>query len=337
MAVYTKLSRIDIETLLAPLTSRPLLDWRGVSAGVENTTYFLTLGEASAMPDCAPRELVLTIAEHHPREGVIHISQWQRALAAAGLPVPGPLADAGGRCVHAVQGKPALVAPRCSGRHPHRPGTAHCAAIGASLAAMHQVALGSDTAFPSSRSLDWLAATASEVSAHIANDPRSEDTGAQLSQELAWLAAARPALSQLPHGIIHGDLFRDNALFEGDQLTAIIDFFMAGTGPLLLDLAIAINDWCVADSQPDAALTGAMLQAYAAVRQPTPAEQAWWPAALRLAALRFWVSRLADQMHAEQGRPRQGKDPASMLALLRLRRASPQPWPQSIVTDRSRI
>src|SRR3546814_13714121 len=48
--------------------------------------------------------------------------------------------------------------------------------------------------------------------------------------------------------LIHADLFRDNAMFEGTHLTGLIDFYNACSGPMLYDVAIALNDWCSDDN-----------------------------------------------------------------------------------------
>ena len=58
-------------------------------------------------------------------------------------------------------------------------------------------------------------------------------------------------LTRLPTGIIHGDLFRDNVLFDGDRLTGLLDFHHASKGWLVYDLAVTANDWC---SDTDGAL-----------------------------------------------------------------------------------
>ena len=60
-------------------------------------------------------------------------------------------------------------------------------------------------------------------------------------------------------GIIHGDLFLDNALFEGGGLSCVIDFTQACNGDFLFDLAVVGLSWCDNESK-----TEALLQSYGA-------------------------------------------------------------------------
>jgi homoserine kinase type II len=114
-----------------------------------------------------------------------------------------------------------------------------------------------------------------------------------LEAALAEISAQKTGILALPRANIHADLFRDNAMFEGTHLTGLIDFYNACSGPMLYDVAIALNDWC---SDDDGVLDGprarALLGAYAALRPFTAAEAQLWPTMLRVACVRFWLSRL---------------------------------------------
>jgi homoserine kinase type II len=137
------------------------------------------------------------------------------------------------------------------------------------------------------------------------------------------------ARSRLPRGAIHGDLFCDNVLFDGDRVSGIIDFGFAATDAFAYDLAIAANDWCtVPEGQHSAALDaercGAMVAAYQAVRPLSADERALWPVLLRAAALRFWVSRLYDLYLPRAGELTHAHDPTAFERILRDRIARAQ-------------
>ena len=148
-----------------------------------------------------------------------------------------------------------------------------------------------------------------------------DDAGVALLREaLAEIAERRAALLALPRANLHADLFRDNVLFDGNQLSGVIDFYNACAGPMLYDLAIAVNDWCVeADGSLDAQRARALLAAYAALRPFTPAEAELWPTMLRVACVRFWLSRLIAAA-AFAGQDVLIKDPGEYRRKLELRR-----------------
>jgi homoserine kinase type II len=128
----------------------------------------------------------------------------------------------------------------------------------------------------------------------------------------------------LPAGVCHSDLFRDNALFDGDELKGIIDFYYACDEYLLYDLAVAINDWCVnAQGLLDAERFQTLLQAYTDKRTLTEAEQSHFNLVLRAAALRFWLSRLQDKLFPREGELTQIKNPDAFLKILKQHREQP--------------
>ena len=125
----------------------------------------------------------------------------------------------------------------------------------------------------------------------------------------------------LPQGLIHGDLFPDNTLFIGDQLTGLVDFFSGGDGFFGFDLAVAVNAWC-SDHRGDLAepLTKALLTGNQQVRPLCPAERAQWQDFLVVAATRFWVSRRASQLagstQPDDSAYRKAKDPDTYRRIL---------------------
>jgi homoserine kinase type II len=114
------------------------------------------------------------------------------------------------------------------------------------------------------------------------------DAAALLKEEVRFQSLYR--FEDLPRGVIHADLFRDNVLWDGARVGGIIDFYFACRDVLLYDVAIAVNDWCIAaDATLDPQRARALLEAYQRVRASTevgvvPGRRCC------AAALRFWVS-----------------------------------------------
>ncbi len=317
MAVYTEVSFSQARDLLQSLALGDLHTLEGSTGGIENTNYFASCERGGVVS-----HFVLTLFERLSFEQLPGYLNLMRHLAQRGLPVPQPMPNASGQILHAVQGKPAAVVNRLVGRSQLAPGGAHCAALGATLAQLHKVGRDFDEHLPNLRGLDWWNTTMPVILPFLDHAQRE-----LIQSELAYQnhIAASSAYAALPRGPIHADLFRDNALFEGEKLTGVFDFYFAGVDSWLFDLAVCLNDWAMEPQTgaPDAARFAALLQAYAQTRPLTSAERRLLPAMLRAAALRFWISRLWDFHLPRDARLLQAHDPGQFERVLRERAAHP--------------
>lgn len=313
MAVFTKVSPKEAGALLQRLPLGELRALRGIEGGIENTNYFLTTESG---------EFVLTLFERLSAEQLPFYLHLMRHLAHAGIPVPEPQADARGEILHSVCGKPAAVVNKLHGRSQLAPQAVHCAAVGAMLARMHLAGQGFERQQPNLRGLPWWNETVPVVLAHL-----DAEQAALLQSELAYQnhIAASSAYTALPRGPVHADLFRDNVMFDGEQLTGFFDFYFAGVDTFLFDLAVCLNDWCIdwESGAHDAARFGAMLAAYQSVRPLSAAERSLLPAMARAGALRFWISRLWDYHLPREAQVLTPHDPRHFERVLRQRIAQP--------------
>lgn len=288
MAVYTEVSLDQARALAGVLALGEVRALRPIGSGIENTNYFLDTDEGA---------WVLTLFERLGAEQLPYYLALMRHLARHGLPVPEPRANSGGALCHPVAGKPAAVVNRLPGTPVEAPDVHHADQIGAMLARMHLAVADFPLAQPNLRGPGWWLATAPLVRPHL-----SPEQAALLDAELAYQQhlAASPSHAELPRGAVHADLFRDNALFEGlpgrERLSAVLDFYFAGTDTLAYDLAVTLNDWCIDDDSGhlDETRAQALITGYRSEREPEGIEWRLLPALRRAAALRFWLSRLAD-------------------------------------------
>jgi homoserine kinase type II len=109
--------------------------------------------------------------------------------------------------------------------------------------------------------------------------------------------------SAVPSGIIHGDLFRDNALWSGTRLAAVIDFESASAGTFAYDLMVCVHAWCFAEAF-DVARVRALFEGYLKERALTAEEFRALPTEGAIAALRFATTRISDfSLRAAPGTP----------------------------------
>jgi homoserine kinase type II len=313
MAVFTEVSAEQARALLHRLQLGELVELRGIEGGIENTNYFVTSERGP---------YVLTLFERLTAGQLPFYLHLMKHLAHAGIPVPDPQADADGEILHTVAGKPAALATRLRGASELAPTAAHCAAVGAMLARMHLAGRGYERQQPNLRGLPWWNETAPVVLPHV-----NAAQAVLLQSELAYQnhVAASSACAALPRGPVHADLFRDNVMFDGQELTGFFDFYFAGVDTFLFDLAVCLNDWCVdlASGAHDAPRAQALLEAYQSVRPLTAAERELLPAQLRAGALRFWISRLWDFYLPREASMLKPHDPTHFERVLRARVAYP--------------
>jgi len=320
MAVYTEVSFDEAAAFLNALNLGQLQNIKGAAGGIENTNYFV---------DTDQGQYVLTLFERLSFEQLPFYLHLMRHLAAHGIPVPDPAADAKGNILHKVNGKPAALVNRLRGRSELAPGVAHCAAVGRMLARMHLAGRDFDRRQPNLRGLPWWNETMPVVLPYL-----DLDQAALLRSELAYQnhVAESSAYAALPCGPVHADLFRDNVMFDQEpggqpELTGFFDFYFAGVDTWLFDLAVCLNDWCIdlSDGTADAERTAAFLDAYVAERPLIAQERQLLPAMLRAGALRFWISRLWDFHLPREAAMLQAHDPGHFERVLRARSCHPVP------------
>jgi homoserine kinase type II len=310
MSVYTKVSFDELAAWLLRYALSPLADLTPIASGIENTNYFVTTEN---------KRLVLTLYERLPAEDLPFYLNLMAHLAQHGVPAPAPIADRSGTYFSVLNNKPASLVTRLDGAPQLTPDAAHCAQIGRTLAQLHVATATFLGRHANPRGAAWRTQAARAVKRFL----QPLQLGLLNSEMDAQRKMAR---RRLPHSAIHGDLFRDNALFVGAKLAGIIDFGFAATDALAYDLAITVNDWCIdAESELDAERTRALIDAYQAVRPLTDDERDAWPLLLRLAALRFWLSRLYDLHLPRPGELTHAHDPEHFERVLRARVARSGP------------
>ncbi|MDR0634701.1 MAG: homoserine kinase [Azoarcus sp.] len=318
MSVFTLPSEEALARWVDGYAIGGLTGFEGIAGGVQNSNFFVTttLGR-----------YVLTLFEDIARADLPYYLHLMAHLARHGLPVPAPIADRDDEYLGTLAGKPAVLVSRLPGSSETTPGAAHCARIGAMLAGLHLAGRTYGRRQPNPRGPRWRSQAAALLRPHL-----PADEAALLDDELRF--QARIDLARLPAGAIHGDLFRDNVLWTDEFIGGIIDFYFAGHDALLFDVAVTVNDWCGTPAgELDPTRTDALLIAYHAARPFTDAERNAWPAMLRAAALRFWLSRAIDRHLPRAGELVQVKDPGAYRDILRQRARSVPSLPVSD-TDR---
>jgi len=301
MSVFTTVTPEQLSAWLSNYSIGTLTRLEGIAAGIENTNYYVTTTHG---------RYVLTLFEKLKAGELPFYLNLMAHLARHGIPSPQPIANLGNEYLGELNGRPAAIVTCVPGRDLQRVDAGHCATIGGLLAQMHLAGASYRAEMPNPRGARWWRAAMPNVLPFL-----DQHAAALLQEEVRFQALYR--CEDLPRGVIHADLFRDNVLWDGERVGGIIDFYFACNDALLYDVAIAVNDWCgTAGGTLDPGRTMALLAAYHRVRPFTAIERGAWPVLLRAGALRFWISRLYDLYLPRPGLLTHAKDPREVQRVL---------------------
>ena len=297
MGVFTALGATELGDLAAAFELGAVERYEPIAAGTINTNfelitergrYFVRLNEGKAEADVAWEARLVT------------------ELAAAGVLTPPPLVAKDGRPYAECMRKWASVFPWRDGHHVGADHVTPAIAetFGAALGDLHRAGLELPSGWRrgSIYDHDHLASRFDRCSR--VDDRAINYALAILREELAIAKAGFALRRAATHGIIHGDLFRDNVLWTDDpaRISAILDFEQASGGSLVYDLAVCINDWCWT-IYPRFDLAAALVAGYQRVRPLTASDRTALPIEIRAAAARFTLTRITDVYLARVDNP----------------------------------
>ena len=314
MAVYTPVDDDDLATFLEAYDVGTLLSAKGIAEGVENTnylvrtttgTFILTLYEQRVAVEDLP--FFLGLMEH---------------CAARGVVTPRPIHRRDGALLSELCGRAAAMVTFLDGMATRRPSVQHCAELGRGLAALHQAT--SDFAMERRNALGPAAWAPLFQASRQEADRVIAGLACAVDRELEELAERWP--QTLARGVIHADLFPDNAFFIGRKLSGLIDFYFACNDLLAYDLAVCLNAWCFEeDGSFNVTKSRAMILCYGEVRALAEEELSALPDLCRGAALRFLLTRLHDWLRVPPNALVRPKDPIPYYERLRFHRTVRSP------------
>ncbi len=320
MSVFTPITRPQLDQFFSAYALGVVISYEGIKDGIDNTNYLVTTSQG---------RFILTLFESLTAEQLAHFLTLLSHLGSHCLPCPSPQHDRQMKLLRQLNGKPAAIFKCLSGTAIAYPTILHCQEIGLQLASLHLCTQGYIFPIKNSNDLSGCKSVLQKISAHLSLADLE-----LINDELSFQTENSPA--NLPQGVIHADLFRDNVLFESDRLSGLLDFYTACTDSLLLDIAIAANDWCCDKGIVNNKKFTALLAAYENLRPLNALEKQHWTILLRAAALRFWLSRLEHQCYPRPGALTQQKDPLLFRGiLLQHRQQTPVPNNTAIFNLRS--
>lgn len=277
MAIYTWLQKNDIQEI-AGCYDLMVTDFEPIAEGT-NSSYVLWTPQGC---------YVLTLFEYYTPDRIIELGQLLLLLEKHRFPATRLLRPKDGGLITIHKGKPVLLKVYVDGEVCQELDRAMLHQVGTAMAKLHRLPAPDFL-------IDRKPFGRPEFSIVQRQKIDTEYTG--------WIAKRLPELEQqrphgLPYGLIHGDMFYDNLLFERKKLKAVIDFEDALCYDNVFELAMGIVGLCRKGSTVVLKQARALVQGYQQIRELQEREKETLQlyveyAAATISCWRFWKYHIA--------------------------------------------
>ncbi len=245
MAIYTKLSGNEIQKILGRY-ELIVTSYEPIEQGAGNSNYLLNTNHG---------EYILTVFEIEPIL-VAHMSKILLLLEKYEFPAPRLKRMANGEVLTKYHEKSVLVKPFITGCVEADIDDEKAKQVGTALGKLHEIPVP-----------DYLPDKHSYVEITYPIFMEQEiDLNYKTWVEQRYRYIMEKIPSQLPVGLVHGDLFLDNVLFEDGNFKAILDFEDARRIYKIYDLGMAVVGICTEDTNIVIEKVRAFVEGYQEIR-----------------------------------------------------------------------
>jgi len=302
MAIYTEISFSQVQLILKDYNIGHLKKLIGIKKGIENTNYLLITNK---------NKFILTIYEKRVNSKELpFFMHLMKKLNAKQINCPKPILNKKRKFLFTVEKKLASITSFVHGKEKKNHSLNESKIIGNNIAKLHLATKNIKLYRKNNLSLQsWFAL----------NNLIKKSKSKKINRLCKWIDTILQDLkkqwpSNLPSGIIHADLFHDNIFFLKKKFSGFIDLYFSCNDAYVYDLAICINAICF-DSKFKfkANKAKALIKGYQQIRKLTQKEILALPYLLRGAAIRFYLTRLYDQLNQQKGAIVKVKNPNEFL------------------------
>lgn len=257
MGHYVNLTLKEASAILSQYRFSPVLEIHPLSLGISNSNYKIVTRE---------KTLLLKVSNDKDMDQLEREMQILLYLQKQGFPLalsPFPLKRGG-----AVYHEPpyfGVVFPFLSGQAPVI-SSSSCHEIGKALASLHRVTQGKQSSLEKIRPSTDVGFEQAQIEEYVAHNPTCPLDYRDIFHRVFPQGLARFGQQNFEQGLIHGDLYYDNTLFQGDKLMALLDFEQAGVGTYLFDLGVSISGTCLMGGKIHPPLVTSFLKGYESIR-----------------------------------------------------------------------
>ena len=307
MAVFTKLNRKEIEEFIYFYNIGKLEQYEEIIEGIENTNYKIF---------CEGKPYVLTIFEKRVKEDELpFFMNLKLYLNNNNFKCPEPIKNKEGKMLNSIKNKKAVIISFIDGKKINIPNLKECGELGKMIGNLHNLTRNFNQ--KRENSLDIKEWKNLYIKCKKNNNKQFEKLLNDLDNEINFIEKSWPL--NLPSGIIHADLFKDNIFFKDEKITGVIDFYFSCYHFFLYDISIAVNDWCFEENGNmfNFELFNFIIEGYNSKRKLTIEEINEFNIILRAAAVRILITRLHDYIFHPKNVTLVKKDPNEYYNILK--------------------
>ena len=302
MAIYTKVDTHEAKFILKNYNLGELKKIQGIKKGIENTNYLLitTTGK-----------FILTLFEKRVKAKELpFFMNLMLSLNDRKILCPKPIKNKNKKTLFQIKNRQAAICSFVYGKEKTNHTLSECRSIGKNIAKLHMV--GRKIKLHRANNLSIKSWIALNQSIKTKANKKIPNIYSFINTLLLDLKKKWP--SQLPTGIIHGDLFPDNIFFNKKKFAGFIDFYFSCSDFLIYDIAICINAMCFDKKIKFNKLkANALLKGYSSLRKISKKEFTALPQLLLGASIRFFLKRLHDSINRQKGAVVKVKNPNEFL------------------------
>tara|TARA_Y100001970_G_scaffold285265_1_gene404462 strand:+ start:38 stop:988 length:951 start_codon:yes stop_codon:yes gene_type:complete len=284
MAVFTKIEEREINEFVNIYNIGTLEEYNEIVEGIENTNYLII---------CSGKKYILTIFEKRVKEDDLpFFIDLKLYLNKNNFKCPEPIKNKMGSIINTLKNKKAVIISFIEGKKIKVPNLNQCKELGKMIGDLHNLTINYNQRRQNSLDIkEWK---------NLFNKCQNNTTKKfgeilnGLKNEINFLEKSWP--KNLPSGVIHADLFKDNIFFKGDKIIGVIDFYFSCYHFFIYDISILINDWCFEENGKifKYEYFTEIIESYNSKRKLSTEEFNELNFSLRAAAVRILVTRLHD-------------------------------------------
>tara|TARA_B100001123_G_C15312240_1_gene1024822 strand:+ start:2019 stop:2987 length:969 start_codon:yes stop_codon:yes gene_type:complete len=308
MAVYTKISKNEINVFLKNYKLGGIVKFSGIKEGIENTNYLLQTEKG---------KFILTIYEKRVNtKDLPFFMKLMTSLYNADFKCPRPIMNKNGDYICKISGKNAALISFVKGSAKKILNPENCYKIGVETAKLHKITKNLPIKRKNNLSLHSWGLLFNKVEKDCSTIHRN--LSGIIKSSLKEIKKSWP--KNLPSGIIHADLFSDNIFFKDEKLTGIIDFYFSCNDFYCFEIAVCLNALCFDGTKENLSfnVTKArkFIKGYTSIRKLSKKERKYLKVLSQGASMRFLLTRVFDYLNLNKGALLTVKDPLEYLKRL---------------------